>query len=376
MSVRITALMPQQQILENLTSTMNTILQQQNEVATGSILSEPSDNPGAVAQDLVVNQALSQVNSWSKVAQSALTVAQGADQAMTQIESAADTAYTAGESLLSGAGQTEAPAVAQQLSGYLTAVGQLANTQVSGIYVLGGDSGTPPWSSTTPTVAQSGSPMMVTIGNNLSVPQNVDGAQTVSGILQGIDGVMKAVQAPSAGQAYHVTVTYTYASGSSYATSTTYTSTNPPGTVSAGLPAGAPAGPPTSITATFAVGTTPVDTMTVSSSSFAAGTGVSFTAPGWSQMVSGSLGLLQTAQQNLIAAHSQFGTQMQRIQAAESALASQSTQLTSTRATLDSASIPTVIANLSMEESAYQAILNTSQTVLLPTLASYLKQIG
>jgi flagellar hook-associated protein 3 FlgL len=372
--IRITSLMPEQRILANLTQVTNNILQDQTEVATGQALTKPSDNPGAVTQDLIVSRALSQVTSWQNVASSALNVAQGTDQALTQIASAADTAYTTAESALSPGGGSDIPAIVQQLTALQTSIGQLANSQVGDIYVLGGETGTPPWSATNPTTVTGSPPMMVQLAPGLVVPQNMDGSQIVGGVLSAIQSVITALNAPTTGQTYNVNVTFNYG-GTPYTTTTTYTSSAPPGTITASPPAGAPAGPPTSMTATFQIGSTTVDQVTVPASSFSGGS-VSFQAPSWSDMVSGAMGMLQTAQQNLIAAHSQFGTQMQQIQAAQSMLQNQATELTGTQAGLQSAQIPTVLADLATQEATYQAVLQSAANVIQPRLAAYLTQIG
>jgi flagellar hook-associated protein 3 FlgL len=372
--LRITALMPDQQVLQNLTQATDQILQDQTEIATGQALTKPSDNPGAVTQDLIVSRALSQVKSWQNVAQSAWNVAQGADQALSQIASAADTAYTTAESALSPGGGSDIPALVQQLAALQQSIGQLANSQVGDIYVLGGQNGTPPWSAASPTTVTSSPPMMVQLGPDLTVPQNLDGSNIVAPVLAGIQSVMAALSAPPTGQTYSVNVTFTYGT-QAYTTTTSYTSTNPPGTITASPPSTAPPGTPTSITATMQIGNTTVDQLAVPVSQFSGGA-VSFTAPSWSDMVGASMGMLKTAEANLVAAHAQFGTEMQQIQAAQATLANQNSSLQGTQANLASAPIPNVIADLATQESTYQAILQSAASVIQPTLASYLSQIG
>jgi flagellar hook-associated protein 3 FlgL len=88
------------------------------------------------------------------------------------------------------------------------------------------------------------------------------------------------------------------------------------------------------------------------------------------------LAQLKTAMDTLTAQHARFGTNMQRLQAAQSLLQNSVTSLKTTQATLQDAPIPSVVADLSTQETVYRAVLETSASVLLPSLANYLNQIG
>jgi flagellin-like hook-associated protein FlgL len=383
MDVRITALMPSQQILRNLDQVTNQILQDQTEIATGKVLTQPSDNPAAVTQDLLTQEVQSQVTGWQNVAGSALAVAQATDQALSQIEQAATNAYATALSAVGPTGPAGLGAVIQELQQIQQSVGQLANTKVGDIYLFGGDSGQPPWSSSTPGMLVGGPAMMVNVGSGLSVPQNMAANTTPNGgpvgdLLAALQGVITALQAPPVGQTYTVNIQFNYGS-STYTTTTSYTTTSPPTTITASAPAGAPPGSPTSITAVFEIptpaGTVEVADIPIPLSDFSGGV-VTFTGPTWGEIASAAAGLVQQAQANLVAAHAAFGTDMQRIEAAQAALSTQATALQSTRASLESAKIPNVVADLANQEATYQAVLQSASNVILPTLATYLGRYG
>lgn len=373
--MRITALIPEEQVLSNLNTVTNAILNDQAEASTGRALTMASDNPAAFTQDETVRTLLGQVGTWTKVAGSALSVAESTDQTLSSIEQAVSTAYALGVSATGPNGTSGAATIAGQLSGLLASIGQLANTEMGGIYLLGGQSTTPPWAGGSSTTVSSGPPMQVSVGSGVSVNQNFSGGPLLSTVLAGIEGLAAVVGAPQTGQAYKVQVQFNYGTGSPYTTSTAYTSSSPPGTIVAAPPSGAPTGVPTSITAVFQLGSATVDQVNVPVTDFQGGQ-VSFQAPTWGEMVGGALAQLQSAQDQLVAAHAQFGANMQRIQAAKTTLASQQTSLQATQASLEDASIPQVVANLSTQETVYQAVLQSASAVMQPTLANYLNQIG
>jgi flagellar hook-associated protein 3 FlgL len=292
--MRITQQMPSELILRNLNSTVVNILQDQDEIATGNLLTSPASNPAALAQDLLTTSQLAQTSQWSSVASSALSVAQATDTTLGQIVEAAQSAYSLGVSANSPMNSEQASTIATQIESAMTSIGQLANTQVGDIYVLGGESGTAPWSSAMPTVVTGAAPMAVQVGPGTEVQQNVDGSSTVGGLLAALQGLALAV-----------------------------------------------------------------------------GTGQG--TAGWETSMNTALGDLRTAMDSLEAQRAQFDAGVQSLTAAQSELQANETSLTEQQAALQSANIPQVVSDLASQETSYQAILQTTSQVLLPSLANYLK---
>jgi flagellar hook-associated protein 3 FlgL len=380
MDMRITSLMPSQIVLQNLNTTTNAILQDQTEIATGRVLTKPSDNPAALAQDLLLQESKSQVATWQNVAASALSVAQATDQALSQLETAANTAYTTVEQGVAAVGQAGDAALLAQLQAIEQSIEQIVTSSDAGVYLFGGDMAPPqPLLSGSPPQLAAGPAMQVTLGPNMSAPQNlgqdnnqVNGRNPVNELLAALWTAITVLQLPT----YTVTVQFNY-SGSTYQSTTTYNAGGTSDTISVSVPPGAPAGTPTSITAAFSLpgATSPLLQISVPVTDITGST-LQFGAPTTSQLLEPILGSLQTAQQDLVAVHAQFGTDMQRIQAAQSQLSQESTQLQAAQAQVEDAPIPNVVADLAEQETTYQAILETAANVLQPTLAEYLSRIG
>ncbi len=296
--MRVTLLMPAEQILQSINRQQQAILTEQTQISTGIQLTEPSSNPAAYSQDMAVSQSLQQTKTWQHLATSALSLAQSADQTLTQINQATNTAYTDALKILSPVGSAGFTALGETLTELNHSIGQLANTKVASVYVVGGSAGTAPWSGGTSTTVASSPAMQVQLGSNLTVNQNVDGGAAISGVMQAISKL-------------------------------------------AGLAGSAQPGKST-----------------------------------WTTAVNGALKQLESAQANLSGLQAKFGTNMQRLQAAQNLLANASTSLATTQASLQNASIPSVVSQLSTQETVYQAVLQVSGRVLLPSLANYLSQIG
>ncbi len=296
--MRVTLLMPSEQILQSINRQEQAILNDQTQISTGIQLTEPSSDPAAYTQDMAVTQSLQQTKTWQHVATSALSMAQSADQTLTQINQAANTAYTDALKILSPVGSAGFSALSETLTQLNESIGQLANTKVASVYVVGGAAGTAPWSGGTSTTVASAPAMQVQLGSHLAAAQNVDGGPAISAVMQAISKLAALTQAAQPGQST------------------------------------------------------------------------------WTNSVNSALKQLQSAQANLGGLQAEFGTNMQRLEAAQNILANASTSLTASQASLQDASIPAVVSQLSTQETVYRAVLQVSGRVLLPSLANYLSQIG
>lgn|GEM_PF-5770627 len=294
--MRVTTLMPYEAILANINQVSSQIMTSETQIATGNQITEPSDNPLQFEQALSAQQIVSASANQEHVASSALAVAQAASSTLGSLAGIAQQAYALGVQASNPNAGTTLTAIASELGGLVDTAGQQGNAQIGDIYVLGGDSGSAPWSATNPTQFNGGGEAMsVQLVPGVEVQQNVNATSEMQNLLGSIQTLQHAVQT-AAGV------------------------TPPPTTTSVG------------------------DAMTQ----------------------------VQSALAGLTNLQSEFGTQLQSIQSAQSQLQAQNTTFQGVLATLQSASIPQVVANLSSEQTTYQAILQTASTALLPSLAKYL----
>lgn len=305
--MNVTQSMPQNLLLSNLNNLMTSIMSQEQQVATGSSLQAPSDNPAGMSQYLNLSQAQAWNTQWTQNAQGATSYMSSASQALTQLGQVLQTTASIVSSASSGTmNQADMQAQATQVGQLIQQVAQLANSQYDGQYVFGGTSGQAPWNATGATwnLTASAAPFQFEVGSGVSVAGGVDGFS----LFQGPVG-----------------------SGTT-------------GGILTQNGAGATPGILAKLQADLQTGNT---------SALAAD----------AQAVSSAISFVSSQQADL-------GARMQRVQAASSSLQQVGVQLSQDIAQVSSTNMPQAIAQLTNQQTVYQAALDIGAKMLMPTLAS------
>ena len=137
--MQVTPITIRNSLLQNMQTQYQTINQLQEEESTGQSFQVPSDNPQAATSTMSLNAALTETTAYSTAATSAqnwLDVTGGALQNMQQLWQTmlSVTVQASSNSLTS----TDRDALAQEVQQAQTSFGQLLNTQYEGTYIFGG----------------------------------------------------------------------------------------------------------------------------------------------------------------------------------------------------------------------------------------------
>jgi flagellar hook-associated protein 3 FlgL len=305
--MRVTQSMPQTELLSNLNNLMTSILTSQQQLASGTSIQEPSDNPAGTAQYLAITAAQAWNTQWTQNAQAASSYMGAASQALTQLDQILQSASSIAVSANSGTlTPSDLQAQAGQVGQLVQEAQALANTQYAGQYVFGGTSGQAPWNSATSQWNLTASPGSVSyeVGSGVDIPVSVDGFALFQGPLNASGrGILSPNAAASASQGVLEQLQNDLATGTTAGLST-------------------------------------------------------------------DIQNLQDAIAHVTTIQSDLGARMQRVQTVTSALGQIGVQLTTQAAQVDSTNMPKIVAQLTNQEAVYQAALDIGAKMLMPTLAS------
>ena len=305
--MRVTQEMPQTQLLSNLNNLMSTILSEQQQLASGQAIQQPSDNPVATGQYLNITAAQAWNTQWTQNAQTASSYMSTANNAMTQLTSLLQTAHTIATQANSGTvSQPDLQAQATQVGELVQQAQSLANTQYGSQYVFGGASGSAPWDSTSATWNLTASPATTNfeVGSGVTIPASVDGYA----LFQGPVG----------------------------------------GGTTAGLLTGNGASATPGVLEQLQSDLQSGNTANLGSDIKALGNAINYVS----------------------SMQSDLGARMQRVTAVTSTLQSVGVQLSSQAAQVDSTNMPQVLMQLTNQQAVYQAALDIGAKSLMPTLAT------
>ncbi|HEY1760963.1 MAG TPA: flagellin [Acidimicrobiales bacterium] len=134
-----------QTLMNQLSSQSNSIAQLQEQIASGQALNQPSDNPAAVTQVLALSSQVGQLTSWqtnSDTATSWLATANStANSVLESLQSAQTLLLQASNEGAQDA--TTFQALGSQISGVVSNLTSLANTQFEGRAIFAGTSASP-----------------------------------------------------------------------------------------------------------------------------------------------------------------------------------------------------------------------------------------
>ena len=164
-----------QTLTDQLSSQETNIAQLQQQLATGKVLNQPSDNPAAVTQVLALSGQASQLTSWQTNADTASswlgTANQTANSVLESMQSAQSLLL---QSLNQGAQDpTTYEALGAQLQGVVSNLLSLSNTQYEGRPIFAGTSASPQAYDTSGNYLGNGDVPTVVIGPGSGAGQTV-----------------------------------------------------------------------------------------------------------------------------------------------------------------------------------------------------------
>ncbi|MCL6598701.1 MAG: hypothetical protein K6T81_08165 [Alicyclobacillus macrosporangiidus] len=170
--------------LQDLNEVMSKYQDLQQELSSGRKLNQPSDDPVGLSVDIAIQTSLTEIDQWQNNAASGLTKLQSADASLSSLQSVLGNIRT---ELIQAMNGTNTPADLSQIQSVVLQeiqnVVQIADTNDGEQYIFAGVTGNQ--SPLSMTVAGSvitftwngGGTQTTTIGDNVQVPVNVDGAQ-------------------------------------------------------------------------------------------------------------------------------------------------------------------------------------------------------
>jgi len=179
--VRVTDQMLGNVLQQDLQSIQQRLLQQQQQLASGQQINQPSDNPAGTEQVLSLNHALAENQQYEANAQQALTWLQTTGQALTNIVQLAQSLRTLAVGTTGTMPASQVQALASQAAALLQSMVDAANTQQAGLYVFAGtdvQQSSPPFSlnaSGQVTYQGNGLAMRMAIGPAAEVQTNTPG---------------------------------------------------------------------------------------------------------------------------------------------------------------------------------------------------------
>ncbi len=192
-------------LIAGIAQTQQQLNQADQEIASGSTINQPSDNPAGTAALILNHAAQSQADSFQMNVSNLQDRLQTADSALNSVVTAVNQAISLGvEAGNSDLSDTERQAIADQLSGIQQQLVSIANTSYSGTYLFAGSAvETQPFTLDATATAGvtyngNGSTVSVEIDNGESLATNVPGDQLFlnsSGSLLGsIQQLITAIQ--------------------------------------------------------------------------------------------------------------------------------------------------------------------------------------
>lgn len=170
--------------LENLQQQQETATMQ---LATGSKINQPSDDPAGAAQEVLIQEASSQNDSYQQSISSISGQLSTAESTLSSVVTALQRAISLGTEGANGTlSDSDRSDVAAELSGIQSQLISLANTSYQGQYIFAGTATTQPFvvnpqSSSGVTYAGNQGTNSVAIGNGYSLQANLPGSQIFNG---------------------------------------------------------------------------------------------------------------------------------------------------------------------------------------------------
>jgi len=190
-------------ISQNLVSSINQSEQQivtlQQEVATGQAFQVPSQSPTRVSESLSLTHSLALVQQYRSAGQSAQTMLQATDAALTQAQDIlTQMQSTAVEGANATQNATDEAALAQTVQAAISGMVGVANTQFNGQYLFAGTNNqTPPLNIATGTWSGNNQAIAFQVGSRTTVTVNVDGGTLFPKIIGDLRSLATALSSGS-----------------------------------------------------------------------------------------------------------------------------------------------------------------------------------
>lgn len=404
--MQVTPITIRNSLLQNMQTQYQTISQLQEEESTGQSFQVPSDNPQAVTSAMSLNAALTETTAYSTAATSAqnwLDVTSGALQNMQQLWQTmlSVTVQASSNSLTS----TDRNALAHEVQQAQASFGQLLNTQYEGTYIFGGYS-----SQTAPVPpAPSSMPAGYTV-SSIMLPSGTTITPSAGAAITLVPGAVitpppSSTAMPTSGTSLTLPsgTTITLPSGSTTTLSSSATMplqgasiTSAQSNLAAGTtstinsdgltPLSETVLPSASQSTVFQIGQNAQVTINLTGNENAGQpTGSNYLQTAYSalgqlaQAITGGasasqamLPALQADEGYLSTAQSIVGGRMQRVTQAQGQLTTLAQNLNQTIAQVSGANMTAVTVQLTQEEQAYQAALQSGAQILSVSLLNYI----
>ncbi len=189
---RVSTLQASNAALQSIDSAQLQMLQVENEISTGKQLNVPSDNPGAAAVVVQLQQTLNVQQTYSSNITQATSQLGETDNALGSLTDLLQKAQTlASQDVNTGISASERKQDANTVQSLYNQALSLANSQFNGIYLFGGDQqNTAPYADTTGGVQFVGSSNVLSnqVSENSSLPFQVSGPSVFGSTTQTVNG--------------------------------------------------------------------------------------------------------------------------------------------------------------------------------------------
>lgn len=398
-------MMLSQSFLYNLNQIGQNLSTEENEISTGKALTEPSDNPLAISQDLAIRSATAQTNGYLSVIQIGLSdmkTTQTVLQNMTNtLQSIRDVVLQASNTT----NQTPAQILANQQSvaQMMSNMYQLVDTKQGDVYLFGGqatDQQVSPYVATnqlqTNVMASSATASAVGNGGTLTIIGGLGTAEVALSTGDSLNQVVTEINAAK-NQTGAIASVVTNASGNSQLVLSPQTAGTPVGASSSDVTvasSGAVFAIASSTAATLPIGASANIDLQVSASvqertnvtgeQIFAQTPAHATADLRTTLQSilddiGNPAALQTDLVNLDANSKQLvtlttelGARMDQMQTLQTQTQSFASGLATQQATIENADMPQVMVSYQNQMATYQAALKMGSELMLPSLVQYI----
>lgn len=159
--MQITQQMMTQQFLYNITNTNETMQNLENELSTGKVLNQPSDNPLAVSQDMSVRAQITQLNGYQNTINAGLSWMNNTSSAIQQISTILQSVQSDAIEGLNGTNQSSSgeQALSENVQQLTSQIEQILNTKQGSRYLFGGQAtSTAPYNSSANALSQTSYP--------------------------------------------------------------------------------------------------------------------------------------------------------------------------------------------------------------------------
>lgn len=189
---RITNSMITEQVLANINAAQNQLDTTQEQLSSGKLINEPSDNPYGATQVVSLNDQLAQLTGYSNQVSDGTAWAETADTALTNIQDELQRVQELVTEAANGTNsQSDLDAINAEITQLTASIKQDANAQYDGQYVFSGsDTSTAPYTSSSDVYQGNSGAVMRTIAPGTSIQVNASLSSVLGSGASANDGLL------------------------------------------------------------------------------------------------------------------------------------------------------------------------------------------